>query len=257
MTLKVLIVLLVVSSRILTANSLTLPSISSVVQLIAFHGDQINHSVQTNIGMRWSGHLGIRFAEKPDNIYGFSAKTDHESEIKMNLLLDGTSFPGLVKDDYHGFYDAVQSPHGFTILFYNVPTDACSSHDCGLKQLEKEIESSPLAHKHYAYPPLAPRIYRNQNYSQCDQSWGESCFNCATYVTSLGIELFEKTGLFQHFIPEMSRQESTFCRCYVSSQWFNSRFCERDYQSSCTYEEPEVTAQGEVSVSGVDLKTFY
>jgi hypothetical protein len=224
---------------------------SSVAQLIAFHGDQINHNIETNIGMRWSGHLGIRFAEKSNNIFGFSAKTHYESLDKINLLLDGTSFPGLVKDDYNGFSDAVKSPYGFTVLFYNVPNQSCTTNDCGLRQLEMEVENSPLTHKNYAYPPLAPRIYRNQNYSQCDSSWGHSCFNCATYVSSLGIQLFEHTGFFQYFIPEMSRQNTTFCRCYMNSQWVSSQLCVRDYQPSCFYEEPvEVECPFVISTQG-------
>ncbi len=56
---------------------------NSILQLVAFLGDQINYNVSSNIGMRWSGHLGLRYKQDYNHIYGFSAKTELNSYMKI------------------------------------------------------------------------------------------------------------------------------------------------------------------------------
>jgi hypothetical protein len=257
--------------------------LSSAVQLVAFMGDQINYDIHTNIGVRWSGHLGLRYIYNPEVIYGFSSSTDQDLQDKTDALLNGTSFPGVLKDDTYTFEDAIQSPFSFTLLFYNVPRSLCEDADCGYARVIDDLglvpstpppslplpedaaastahsyivdqdtaayegiiaattsatTTNPRRYKAYAFPPIAPRIYRNVNKSDCDTTWNIECFNCATYVLSVGIKLFDTSGFFQQLIPKMAEQNETVCRCYQSGRWVQSGTCTRDYQQLCTYQEP-------------------
>lgn len=227
-----------VASRLSPTTTFPIPVYS--VQLVAFHGDQWNYNITTTIGQRWAGHLGIRYQTNTFEIYGFNpaSPTNMPRSHRTDLLLNGTAYAGKVTNDNHLFEEALHSPHGFTVVFYDVPHHRCTHNDCGYKILRRDFQSSPLNHKLYAYPPSAPRAYRNLNYSACDNTWGESCFNCGTYITSLGIKSVEESGLFVNYIPELAAQPTSFCRCYVGGEWMESHHCVRDYLLECEYRNP-------------------
>ena len=218
----------------------TFPGVPHTAQLIAFHGDQINYNIGNTVGQRWAGHLGVRYAQNSADIFGFnpSSPPSLTRAHRTDLLLNGTAYSGKVTIDNVLFEEALQSPHGFSVVFYDVPQDQCNTDDCGHHQLQQDVRASPLAHKLYAYPPSAPRAYRNLNYSACDDTWGESCFNCATYTTSLGILSVEDSGFFKTYIPTLAAQPTSHCRCYVSGEWVHSDFCARDFLPLCDYRNP-------------------
>lgn len=190
--------------------------------------------------MRWAGHLGIRYAQSADDIFGFMPASPPSMSMfhLIDALLNGTSFEGNVNLDNDIFELSFLSPYGFTAVFYDVPPSKCLSPDCGYALLQEDLRATSISHKFYAFPPSAPRAYRNHNYSACDHTWGQSCFNCATYTTSLGIEEVEASGMFDTYIPALAGQATAHCRCFVSGEWVHHAFCVRDRWSTCRYEDP-------------------
>lgn len=251
-----LLFVLVAPSKQSPTGTFPVPSYS--VQLVAFHGDQWNYNITTTIGQRWAGHLGIRYRTNAIEIFGFNpaSPTDLTRSHRTDLLLNGTSYAGKVTNDNHLFEEALHSPFGFTVVFYDVPLDRCLHRDCGYQILRNDLQNSPLHHKHYAYPPSAPRAYRNLSYSACDHTWGESCFNCGTYIASLGIEPVEDSGLFINYIPELATQPTAFCRCYVSGEWMDSHYCVRDYLLECKYRNPPSIIPDDAYIT-IDTKLEY
>jgi hypothetical protein len=75
----------------------------------------------------------------------------------------------------------------------------------------KDMESLYLP-KMYSFPPAAPREYRNLNFSECDNKWGTTCYNCATYAVSIGIKVIEEGGMFNKFLPALAKQQTSHCR---------------------------------------------
>eukprot|EP01032_Pedospumella_encystans_P020056 gene20056-22794_t len=216
------------------------PPVQYTTQLLAFHGDQTNYDINSTVGLRWAGHLGIRYAHSAEDIYGFMPASPPSMPLYhlIDVLLNGTSFQGNVSRDNHRFEESFLSPHGFTVVFYDVPLEKCRTPDCGYIHLQQDLLASPLAHKAYAFPPSAPREYRNHDYSACDTTWGQSCFNCGTYTTSLGIEAVEETGMFHTYIPALAAQPTSHCRCFVSGEWVHNVFCGRDRWPTCQYHDP-------------------
>lgn len=215
-------------------------NIQFTAQFVAFHGDQINYNTNNTVGQRWAGHLGVRFSQIPDEIFGFNPSSNENitREQRTEFLLNGLSYPGKVSKDANLFYEALQSPHGFTVVFYDVPNDACNTADCGYGKIQNDLLTSPLTNTFYAYPPTAPRAYKNINFSACDNLWGETCFNCATYTHSLGIAEVETSGLFMHYIPALAAQPTAHCKCIINGLWVRSVLCTRDFLSMCAYKNP-------------------
>lgn len=251
----VIVILAIVWTTVHCATLQTFPDIRYAAQFVAFHGDQLNYNISNTVGQRWAGHLGIRHAQNPNDIFGFNPASPSTltRAHRTDLLLNGTAYHGKVTKDNILFNEALQSPHGFSVVFYDVPLDQCTTADCGYNTLQNDVHASPLSSKLYAYPPSAPRAYRNLNYSACDDSWGEGCFNCATYTNSLGIASVEDSGLFKTYIPALASQTTSHCRCYVYGEWVHSEQCGRDYLPLCDYHNPIDTDDIEFDVPSAEI----
>ena len=57
------------------------------------------------------------------------------------------------------------------------------------------------------------------------------------YTTSLGIEAVEETGMFHTYIPALTAQPTSHCRCFVG-EWVHNEFCSRDRWPTCQYHDP-------------------
>jgi len=231
---------LAVAALTWASNLSKYPAVQFTTQLLAFHGDQTNYDINSTVGLRWAGHLGIRYAQSAEDIYGFMPASPSSMPLfhLIDVLLNGTSFEGNVSRDNDRFEESFLSPHGFTVVFYDVTPEKFRTPDCGYALLQQDVHASPLAHKAYAFPPSAPREYRKLNYSACDSTWGQSCFNCGTYTTSLGIEAVEASGMFHTYIPALAAQATSHCRCFVSGEWVHHDLCVRDLWSTCKYQDP-------------------
>ncbi|CAJ1410385.1 unnamed protein product [Effrenium voratum] len=222
------------------AGGLAMPPVTSV-QLVAFAGDQVNYD-ESAPHFRWCGHVGLRFQEMEGALFGFTPDTElvHDTHALITTLLEGNRFQGRVGDDLGEFEDAALSPYGQVFVFWNIPEDRCHEKDCGLSQVQSDVVSSV---KFYAFPPEAPRKYRGSSYSACDASWGESCFNCATYPKSLGLPIPDDTGMLEVYLQKLAEEPGAVCRCYKSGKWLHSSKC-KDSPSfaaleACSFEQPE------------------
>ena len=103
-----------------------------------------------------------------------------------------------VSNDFPDFDDAALSPFGVVFVFWDI-TGTCKEKDCGLSSVKKDMTDMS---KSYAFPPEAPLKYRGRTYSACTTSWGETCFNCATYPKSVGLPIPEDASLIlQESLP--------------------------------------------------------
>mmetsp|Transcript_113006 Transcript_113006/g.292187 ORF Transcript_113006/g.292187 Transcript_113006/m.292187 type:complete len:251 (-) Transcript_113006:47-799(-) len=219
------------------------PPVKGVVQFVGFVGDQTNFN-ESAPHMRWTGHLGLRFRNATESIYGFSPATPLRTDMGalVSALLDGMSFPGRVADDSADFVDAASSPYGFLFVFSDVMAADCAEEDCGFRHALSDAKRWTIAGKDYAFPPNAPRAYRNKDYSACDDTWLSSCFNCGTYPASLGLPLPDTSGMFDTYMPALAARSGAVCRCYKSGQWRPSTYCdnvrEKRLFETCRFEEP-------------------
>lgn len=216
---------------------------SSTAQLVGFAGDQLNYD-ESAPHFRWTGHVGLRYHQEPQTIYGFTPDTPllHDTHALVNTLLDGERFAGRVADDAAEFEDATQSAFGQILVFWDIPNDRCLHADCGFSQVLQDLRSTGLEpSKLYAFPPEAPRTYRQKESSTCDHLWGQSCFNCATYPASVGLPIPDDSGMLPQYLVKLL-QEGARCRCYQSGRWLHSLKCEATWNKalmdSCKFEEP-------------------
>uniref|UniRef100_A0A7S2TTP8 Uncharacterized protein n=1 Tax=Lotharella oceanica TaxID=641309 RepID=A0A7S2TTP8_9EUKA len=146
-----------------------------------------------------AGHVGIRFRDDEHQfIYGFLPYTPllRDMGSLVDALLHGRSFPAFVSDNLVEFVDAAsQSSHGLVFVFWDVQQGLCEREDCGLAQVRDDARQPRVAGKAYAFPPEAPRRLAGVDYSECDNTWGDTCFNCGTYPRSLGIPIPESSGM--------------------------------------------------------------
>jgi hypothetical protein len=222
---------------------LPLPLIRHSLQLVGFHGDQCNFHPRSPM-MRWTGHLGMRYRNEPRSIFGFTPDTIHDDiGILVPMLLNGNMFKGRVKDDMSYFKDAARSPFGFVFVFWDVPYQSCMTMDCGQRHLQNDAFQTS---KMYSFPPSAPRFYRNiTNYF--NTAWGITCFNCATYPASVGVQVPDSSGMFDIYLRALAEQKNAFCRCYIQGKWQHSQHCDRDREvflfDVCVFDEPPTSDQ--------------
>eukprot|EP00439_Symbiodinium_sp_Y106_P046162 s965_g5.t2 len=221
-------------------GALDLPSVAGQVQLLGFSGDQTNYN-ESAPHMRWTGHVGVRFQNAPqDTVFGFTPDTVLRQDMHalVSTLLEGNSFPGRVSNDFPDFDDAALSPFGVVFVFWDI-TGTCKEKDCGLSSVKNDMTDMS---KSYAFPPEAPLKYRGRTYSACTTSWGETCFNCATYPKSVGLPIPEDSGMLPEYLEKMALLHGSFCRCYKSGRWHSKSDCwaerNRVLYNTCTFEQP-------------------
>ena len=217
---------------------------TSLVQLLGFSGDQQNYD-ESAPHFRWTGHVGLRYRDTPQVLYGFTPNTPLLNDTKslVNVLLDGQRFPGRVADDAKEFDDATRSPYGQIFVFWDVPKEKCLYEDCGFSVVRDDAQrSAESAAKFYAFPPEAPRKYRQLSQSSCDENWGDSCFNCATYPQSVGLPIPDDTGMLPGYLIKLAQEPKALCRCYKSGRWLQGFQCEAPWtkglMNACKFDDP-------------------
>eukprot|EP00933_Yihiella_yeosuensis_P071059 TRINITY_DN79254_c0_g1_i1.p1 TRINITY_DN79254_c0_g1~~TRINITY_DN79254_c0_g1_i1.p1 ORF type:complete len:272 (+),score=37.39 TRINITY_DN79254_c0_g1_i1:43-858(+) len=230
------------------------PRVKADLQYIAFAGDQVNYN-ESAPHMRWTGHFALRYSDRDNLFIGFTPDTSGNGDDEpfkegdmgalVNKLLEGESFPGKVTDDRAEFEDAAQSPYGRIFVIWDLAkSGSCQTPDCGLETVLGDMSrGGQTLGKQYGFPPEAPRKYHGKDSSECDGSWGHTCFNCATYPASMGLPIAEESGMFPAYLVAMAQKPNAFCRCYKDGVWLaGAKGCynDRDMElfNVCTFEEP-------------------
>jgi hypothetical protein len=143
------------------------------VEIYAFKGENRDYFFGIDPRLRF-GHVGVSL-DKGKTIYGFNPHKPPEMSMEefIGQLREGKSFAGRLQNDTILFTQA-----GSSDLQVRVVTCHISG---GLfrrvkKLLKDDLKNSPMRDKRYSFPQRDLLTFE------------QGCFNCATYLTTLGLE---------------------------------------------------------------------
>jgi hypothetical protein len=158
------------------------------------------HVLQQQQPLLYAGHVGVSFDGAI--IYGFTPhapeyQTHAELEVLLQLLRMRVVFSGTVNDDtavFHAAQDLADMHHARSNVYVLIRLLPWYRTQQLKRAIAVDMQNSPLEEKRYRLPLL---VEANQD---------EVCYNCATYLVTLGITLPESTGVLSKFVPAMIAQ---------------------------------------------------
>jgi hypothetical protein len=202
--------LIVAISLFITLQATVL--VAKPIMLVGFRGGgpRFSEELLPESGGVYTGHIGISF-DGGHTIYGFTPKSSNSFGETIKMLRSGDSFPGQVNDDTSMFFQAL-----------SFKDDIISSGSDKRKYLKVVTPSGLVYFRLEAY--VWEKDYPDEEYERVNRLVFEELinssglyklygfpgaldsFNCATWPSTVGVEIPESSGALKKYIPELIRR---------------------------------------------------